>query len=185
MALEKYQNFIYKSIFTSPERNDTGIDAKATSLYKHHKDRHFIILKSYSINELPFLRHWYLAYNNIEWHPGTPNSAVYVTPNSHGCGEIEKIYEYCTLCADDMFKQKIESDKQFYLPFYNCDTMLGNCVETCMILISLVSLCCSLLLKSIIAFILFIICTITLLTANKFLHRSPTYEVCKHIDLSI
>lgn len=185
MTIEKYQNFIYKSIFTSPERNNDNIDEHATSLYRHNTNRHYILVKSYSINDLPFLRHWYLAYNNIEWHPGTPNSAIYITPNTHGNGEIEKIYEYCTECADDMLQKNIEYDKKFYLPFYNCDTMLGNCVETTMLLASLISLIIAIILKSIIVFIFFIICTLTLLTANKFLPRPPTFSVCKHIDLSI
>lgn len=184
MTEDKYQNFTYTSIFTSDKRTNY-VKPPISNLYMHQPTRHFLLLKSYAIDELAFLRHWYIAYNNIEWHPGMPNGPIYVKPNTYGHGEIEKIYEYCTQCADDFIQKKIEGDKDFYLPFYNCDTMLGNCVETCLIITTLFCFGVFLIFNSIVVLILSIVSSITVVLANQYLNRVPQYESCPHILLNI
>lgn len=179
----KYENFMYTNMFSS---NVAAINNKQTNklrslLYENISNKNFIMVKSYPIANWPFLRHWFLSFRDLEWHPGTPNNPVYVQKDYYECGEIEKIYELCDKCANCFLAAKIEQDKHFFLPFFNCDTMVGNRMETTLIFSIVIFFMFSIILPSIILFVMFLVSVMSLLSVNKFLCRKPEYMHCDHI----
>lgn len=192
----KYKNFVYSPIIgkTSTEilklnkNNDTKVAQEFNgkhSILNRNQDTnsHFLLIKSYNISRYPMLLHWYVAYKNIEWHPGTPDNDIYVPRNYYNKPNIvNKIYECCTDCGNEFMKKNIEKDKNFFLLCYNCDTMLGNCVETILFGVMFILLLMSLILKSLIAFVFFIVSLISLFFTNSVIKTSIYYEKCEHIE---
>lgn len=182
----KYDNFIYTDMFHS-DNNDSANNNKSTTnkilsqLYENIPNKNFIMVKSYPITNWPFLRHWFLSFRELEWHPGTPNNPVYVQKDYYERGEIEKIYELCDMCANCFLEAKIEQDKHFFLPFFNCDTMVGNRMETTLIFSIIIFFMFSIILPSVILFVMFLVSVMSLLSVNKFLCRKPEYMHCEHI----
>lgn len=195
----KYENFTYTDMFSEPatttpnsakqppppsssSENTESDGAKTMSrLYSHGENSNFVMVKSYPIANWPFLRHWFLAFRDIEWHPGTPTNPIFVPMNNYERGEIEKIYELCDTCANNYLRAKIEQDKHFFLPFFNCDTMVGNRMETTLIFCIIIFFIFSIILPSIILFVMFLVSIVSLLSVNKFLSRKPEYIHCVHI----
>lgn len=149
------------------------------------KDSHILLIKSYKIKSIPLFRHWYVVYKNIEWHPGTPSGPVYVDTDFYNTGDIHHIYEYCKECADDFLSKNIEKDKKFFLLFYNCDTMLGNSMETIFVMSTVFTAIGALLYKSFIACIICLISLISLVTINYLVQLQPKYSYCRHITPKI
>lgn len=193
---KKYTNFIYTPIIgktdedileLNPSKETNYIIPKSNendSLLNKNQDsnNHFILIKYYNISKYPMLIHWYIAYKNIEWHPGTPENDIYVPKNYYNKPNyVSKIFECCTECGNTFMQKKIETDKKFSLLLYNCDTMLGNCVETTLFGIMFVLLVVSIIFKSIIALLFLIVALLSLYFTNRVTKTTIYYEKCRHI----
>lgn len=188
--MKKYENFIYKSPFQSStfdteQQNNVDFKLYSSRLYeiKSNSDTHFILIKSIPTGMISVLRHYYLAWRDIEWHPGSPNDDIYTKANAFGKGTVHYIYELCSYCADNFLCTNIERDINFHIVYFNCDSMLSDSVQTTITLLIFINIIYAIIMPMdyIISFSTFIILIGTLICVNNIGGKNCNYIKCQHI----
>lgn len=140
--------------------------------------------KSFAVKHLPFIRHNFLALpdHRLEIHPGLkPRETV---ENYHGDGRVDIDRIVCKKCYNDMIDRA--KSNTFFMPFFNCDTIAGQAVQTTFGWVIIPFIIGGILLKSIILISIALLLLLALILYNcyDFSHKTTKCEHVKNINSS-
>ncbi|AQQ80005.1 hypothetical protein LbFV_ORF85 [Leptopilina boulardi filamentous virus] len=131
----------------------------------------------------PLLYHWFLNINNvIIWHPGNSSNDIFsnIIPKE-GLYIVSSQYEFCDKCTYWFLLDKFMKDKLFNIVYFNCEIIVGNCIQTIFIALTLTTLLLYICFHILIFLILSLLFLIFHLASDYFPNNSIQHYRCRHV----
>lgn len=141
------------------------------------------LVRSSNLSILPVLHHYYIEFNDKEWHPGAPDDPIITNKevDPKQVLKLRKFIECCDYCARRFMEANFERDSRFNLLCNNCQIQFGHIAESLFVNIFLFGLVLGLLFNNIIAIFISITALATILSTSHLGHDLE-YNICEHIS---
>ena len=146
-------------------------------------DTTIFIVRSSAISYLPILHHFYIEFNDTEWHPGAPNDPIFEPKrDTHERSmKLRKIIECCPYCSKLYLRKHFERDKGFNLIFNNCQIQFGEIAESLLVLFFIATFIVGIILKSPLIIVINAVSLASIFVTS--LHdQEIEYKTCNHIE---
>lgn len=143
-----------------------------------------MLKKKYHLYSIPILpSHFFLLVDGKEFHPGAHYTPIFIEPSNPDDSYIMSMEECCGHCTYNRLINYFETDKNYSLGFNNCQNILGENLESCLLWLSVV-FTTFYIVSGIVLYVVIALVTVTFVVLRENVSASTSnieYTCCPHI----
>lgn len=140
--------------------------------------------KKYHLYNIPLLpSHFFLLVDGKEFHPGSSETPIFVNASDPSESYTLSMEEKCHHCAYYELKKYFDADKDYSLGFNNCQNVLGEHLETCLLWAAVTATVCYISIGEIIFVVVAVFLATFVILLENFRNSKSKFEymACPHI----